>query len=123
MVGKVDRGEGAKEGAAAAGGVKLSTSFDVIIPSMPEPDLIRAKSTPLSAATRFAAGLANTRSPDLGAALAGVGAAGGGAGAAAAAGEGAAGAAAGVGAGAAAGGAAALEDPSSTKSLNLATSS
>ena len=121
-VGKEESGAAAKEGAAAAaGGVKFSTSLEVIIPSIPEPDLIRDKSTPRSEATRLAAGLAKTLSPDLGADFTGVEATGGEAGAGAAAGGGAA--AAGGGGAAAAGGAAALDAPSSTKSLNLATSS
>merc|ERR1719278_408657 len=49
----------------AAGGVKLSTSLEVIMPSIPEPVFIRDRSTPLSDATLFAAGLAKTLSPDL----------------------------------------------------------
>merc|ERR1719397_1978997 len=91
--------------AAAAGALNFSTSLEVIIPSIPDPALIRARSSPLSAASLLAAGLANGLPPP-GLALTGAGAAAAGAGAAAA--------------GAAAG---ASETPSSTKSLNLATSS
>ena len=124
-MGKEDMGEAAIVGVeAAAGGVKLSTSLEVIIPSIPEPLLIKAKSIPLSEATRFAAGLANTRSPDLGAGDEGESMAAGGGGAAATGGGIAGAAAAGEGAtGVAAGASDILLDPSSTKSLNLATSS
>jgi len=41
---------------------KLSTSFEVIIPSMPLPVAMREMSTPFSAASSLAAGLAKGRS-------------------------------------------------------------
>merc|ERR1719411_141908 len=80
--------------ATAAGALNCSTSFEVIIPSIPDPAWISVRSSPLSAASFLAAGLAKGRPPLLGLeiAAAGVGAAAGGGGVAAA------------GAGAAAGG-------------------
>lgn len=48
----------------ARGTTKFSTSLAVIIPSMPDPDWIMLMSTPLSAATLLAAGLAKARVDD-----------------------------------------------------------
>merc|ERR1719411_922255 len=85
--------------ATAAGALNCSTSFEVIIPSIPDPAWISVRSIPLSAASFLAAGLAKGRPPLLGLEVAAAATAG----AAAAAGE----------------GAAAALLPSSTKSLNL----
>merc|ERR1719411_895809 len=108
--------------ATAAGALNCSTSFEVIIPSIPDPAWISVRSIPLSAASFLAAGLAKGRPPLLGLEIAAAGV-----GAEAAAGGGGGGGGGGVaaaGAAAAGGGAAALEGeavapPSSTKSLNL----
>ena len=67
MLGKEERGAAANEaadGAAAAAGWNFSTSLDVIIPSIPDPDWIWERSIPFSAASLLAAGLANTLPPE-----------------------------------------------------------
>merc|ERR1719259_364827 len=63
--------------AAGAAGTNASTSLAVIMPSMPDPEVIWCKSTPRSAATLLAAGLAKGRAPAAGLPLAGEGAGGG----------------------------------------------
>ena len=59
-----DGAAGAVPAAAAGLPAKFSTSFDVIIPSIPLPDAMRDRSIPRSEANNLAAGLAKGRSPE-----------------------------------------------------------
>ncbi len=59
-----DGAAGAVPAAAAGLPEKFSTSFEVIIPSIPLPEVMRDRSIPRSTAKNLAAGLAKGRSPE-----------------------------------------------------------